>query len=174
MAYLRQYLSNLPDLSLCSAFSQYNKDQLTPARVEGSELPCLVTDYNDAGGGRFQDPRSRQTFRYDHLRKEASDAQPWAGPAEAALSGLESLRQAVEVEATAYALDHYKHGACSVFAAQSADGPAVVVCIEDHQFQPKNYWYAAPARLFNFDFDFSALSFPRKKSNVYLKQYSRL
>ncbi len=36
---------------------------------------------------------------------------------------------------------HYKHGACCVFSANTSDGgPAVVVCIEDHQFQPKNYW----------------------------------
>lgn len=48
---------------------------MTPARVEGSDYPCLITDYNDLGGGRFADPRSRQSFRYDHLRKEASDFQ---------------------------------------------------------------------------------------------------
>ncbi len=106
--------------------------------MEGSDLPCLVTDYNDLGGGRFADPRSGRSFRYDHLRKESSDPQPWS---EASASSLEPLRAAVEAEATAYALDHYKHGACSVFATNNLEGaPAVVVCIEDHQFQPKNYW----------------------------------
>ncbi len=59
----------------CSAFAKYNKDQLTPVRVEGSTFSCLVSDHNDLGGGRFVDPRSKTTFKYDHLRKEATDSQ---------------------------------------------------------------------------------------------------
>ena len=111
---------------------------MSPARVEGSEFPCLITEYNDIGGGRFADPRTRQSFRYDHLRKEASDFQPWQPEA-----SMEPLRAAVEAEVTAYTLNHYKHGICSVFSVATAEGKAIVVCIEDHQFQPKNYWQVA-------------------------------
>jgi len=117
------------------AFSQYNKDQLTPARVEGSDYPCLITDFNDLGDGRFGDPRARRSFKYDHLRKEASDFQAWQPD-----SSLEPLRAAIDAEAMAYALNHYKHGICSTFSKVTEQGKAIVVCIEDHQFQPKNYW----------------------------------
>jgi len=117
------------------AFVQYNKDQLTPARLEGAQYCCLITEYNDLGGGRFGDPRSKQSFRYDHLRKEASDPQPWQPMPE-----LESTRSVIEAEVTTYTLNHYKHGFCSVFSTVNDEGKAIVVCIEDHQFQPKNFW----------------------------------
>ena len=68
--------------------------------MDGSELLGLVTDHNDLGSGRFADPRcyflqsyyatcykiffyrSQQSFKYDHLRKEASDYKPWSPDSE--------------------------------------------------------------------------------------------
>lgn len=117
------------------AFAQYNKDQLTPARIEGAQYCCLITDYNDLGGGRFADPRTKKSFRYDHLRKEASEFQDWSPN-----TSLEPLRFAIENEATSYTLNHYRHGICSAFSVDDENGKAVVLCIEDHQFQPKNFW----------------------------------
>jgi len=118
-----------------SAFSQYNKDQLTPVRIEGSELFGLITDHNDLGGGRFADPRSKQSFKYDHLRKEASEYKPWSSD-----PAVEELRSSLEAEVTNYCLNHYKHGVPAVFAKDTEEGKVLVACIEDHQFQPKNYW----------------------------------
>ncbi|XP_023327340.1 F-actin-capping protein subunit alpha [Eurytemora carolleeae] len=134
---VRVLLNNDPLLreGASGAFSQYNKDQLTPVKIEGSELFCLITEHNDLGGGRFGDPRSKQSFKYDHLRKEASDYKPWSSHGE-----LEELRSAVEAEVTNYTLNHYKHGVPAVFVKDTEEGKMLIACIEDHQFQPKNYW----------------------------------
>uniref|UniRef100_T1JNV6 F-actin-capping protein subunit alpha n=1 Tax=Strigamia maritima TaxID=126957 RepID=T1JNV6_STRMM len=119
-----------------SAFAQYNKDQLTPVKIDGSNFQALITEFNDLGDGRFYDPRSQQSFRYDHLRKEASDFRPWDGE-----SAAEIWRSAFEADFMQYVFNHYRHGVCSVFG-RSEPGVGIVInaCIEDHQFQPKNYW----------------------------------
>lgn len=123
-----------------AAFAQYNKDQLTPVRIDQTELPAVISEFNDLGGGRFYDPRTRQSFRYDHLRKEASDYAPHEPDA-----AVEPWRAALEAEVTAYTNNHYRHGVSSVFArpAGSSGGgqtaATLTVCIEDHQFQPNNF-----------------------------------
>lgn len=118
-----------------AAFAQYNKDQLTPVRVDQTELAAVISEFNDLGGGRFYDPRTRQSFRYDHLRKEASDYAPHEPDA-----SVEAWRAALETEVTAYTNNHYRHGVSSVFARAAPGGQATLtVCIEDHQFQPNNF-----------------------------------
>ncbi|CAM6031574.1 unnamed protein product [Sphagnum compactum] len=118
-----------------NAFAQYNKDQLTPVKIEQSQYPGLITEYNDLGGGRFFDPRTKQSFKYDHLRKEAHDYQNYE-PDQTA----EPWRAALDLETVAYTANHYRHGVCSVFGKSSAGQISLAICIEDHQFQPKNYW----------------------------------
>lgn len=118
-----------------AAFAQYNKDQLTPVRVETSEHQALITEFNDLGGGRFFDPRTKQSFRYDHLRKEATDYQPHEPDAVS-----EPWRAALDVETIAYTANHYRHGVSSVFGKSQGGLITLTICVEDHQFQPKNYW----------------------------------
>ena len=65
------------------------------------------------------------------------------------MQDLENTRAIIEAEVTAYTLNHYKHGICSVFSVKNEDGKAIVACIEDHQFQPKNLWYFFLTSLWN-------------------------
>lgn len=117
------------------AFAQYNKDQLTPVRIEGSDFQSLITEHSDLGGGTFCDPRSKQNFKYDHLRKEASDFSPWECD-----SKVETWRQALQTEFDTYTQNHYRQGVSSVFGKMEGGNITLIACIEDHQFQPKNYW----------------------------------
>ncbi|CAG9765719.1 unnamed protein product [Ceutorhynchus assimilis] len=117
------------------AFAQYNKDQLTPVRIENSDHWVLITEYNDLGNNRFFDPRSKQSFRYDHLRKEASDYQSYSPDTTA-----EPWRSALDTEFIQYTRNHYKDGVCSVIGRSQGGVVSLTACIEDHQFQPKNFW----------------------------------
>ncbi|XP_030759537.1 F-actin-capping protein subunit alpha [Sitophilus oryzae] len=117
------------------AFAQYNKDQLTPVRIDNADHLVLITEYNDLGNNRFFDSRSKQSFRYDHLRKEASDYQPFTPDATA-----EPWRSALDAEFIQYTRNHYKDGVSLVVGRSEGNTITLAACIEDHQFQPKNFW----------------------------------
>ncbi|XP_042910123.1 F-actin-capping protein subunit alpha [Parasteatoda tepidariorum] len=117
------------------AFAQYNKDQLTPVKIDGSNFLALITDHNDLGGGRFYDPRSGQSFKYDHLRKEALDFKTYEPD-----RVTEVWRRALEEACTLYTQDHYRNGTCCVFSNNQDQTITLTACIEDHQFEPKNFW----------------------------------
>lgn len=121
--------------SIYSVFTKYCKEQLTPVSIEGSDEGTLVTEFNDLGDGRFFDPRTKQSFRYDCIREEASSLTPWTED-----STSEPWRVALDRIWTVYAKEHYTNGVSAVFGSSSNGLVTLTACIEGHQFQPKNFW----------------------------------
>jgi len=126
---------NLLKEEASGAFAQYNKDQFTSCRIDGSEEQVLITEHGDVGSGRFYDPRTKQMFKYDHLRKEASDFRP----ADVDRTS-EGWRSALEASFTTYVHNHFKHGVCSVYGSSGEGNVTLIACTESHQFNPKNFW----------------------------------
>jgi len=116
-----------------SAFMEYNTEQFTPAKV-GDDL-VLVTAHGKTEGSRFLDPRGKKSFKYDHLRKEASEPQP-TGVDERA----EPWRAAVDKAMQGYVKEHYPNGILTVYGSTTGGSVKIIACIEDHKFSPQNFW----------------------------------
>lgn len=117
-----------------SAFAQYNMEQFTPCKL-GDGDNVLITKHGALDNNTFYDPKTKQKFKYDHLRKEANDSEPYDAD-----DGVEQWRSAVDDALRKYTKDHYPHGVLTVYGKTSGSDITITACIEDHQFQPQNFW----------------------------------
>jgi capping protein (actin filament) muscle Z-line, alpha len=124
--------------SLNNINARYNQDQFIQCEIEDSTDPCIITEYNELPNGRYFDPRTKKSFKFDHLHFKSTEFEPFQD--QDTLS--EPWRLQLEKELTNYVKIHYKSAACSVFGSSDQGVISLVACTEAHKFQPSNFWNA--------------------------------
>jgi len=117
------------------AVPQYNIDQFLPVALPNSKESCLLTPHAALPDGRYLDPKTKQSFSYNHMTHEASQFD-----AEQTDSRSEPIRSAIEAQIEEYVKAHYPNGSTSVYGSTTENGTEITVCIEDHEFQSRNHW----------------------------------
>ncbi|KZT27390.1 F-actin capping protein, alpha subunit [Neolentinus lepideus HHB14362 ss-1] len=118
------------------ALQEYNLAQFIIADVPGSEHQSIISEAAklDGDDNRFLDPRSKTSFRFDHLSLEASDAQPVEPDADA-----EPFRAALESSTLAYLNSHFHEGVASVFATPGSSSTFTIQVVAN-KYNPSNFW----------------------------------
>ncbi|KAI8380602.1 F-actin-capping protein subunit alpha [Choanephora cucurbitarum] len=116
---------------ILQALERYNTEQHVTVRPPGLEYDVVLSKYGKIEQDRFLDPRSKKTFKVDHMRLTASDLED-----DTTDTAFESLRSNVEKECIAYIEDHFPNGICSVYIHESE----IAIAIVDNKYNPNNFW----------------------------------
>lgn len=131
------------------ALRQYNLEQFITVEVPGTNHQTIVSDAakikaDEEEEERFLDPRSKQSFKFDHLRLEAIDLK------EEPDTEAEPLRAALESSALSYLNAHYYGGVAAVF---SGTPNQFVVQVVANKYNPSNFWSGRWRSHYDIDFD---------------------
>ncbi|OJT08057.1 F-actin-capping protein subunit alpha [Trametes pubescens] len=127
------------------ALREYNLAQFITADVPGHQHQSIVSDAARVPSGssdeddeqsqdRYWDPRSRTSFRFDHLTLETSDPEHVEPDSES-----EPFRVALENAALAYLASHYHDGVVSVFSTPGS-ASRFTIQIVANKYNPNNFW----------------------------------
>jgi len=114
---------------VANAFQEYNTEQFTPVDVPNTNHKVVICKAGQVDSSHYIDPRSNQTFIFDHMRQVASEPQPSGMP-------NDSTRAALEEAFLNYLADHYATGVVSVFKSDNT----YTVALVGNKYNPRNYW----------------------------------
>ncbi|KAI0323426.1 F-actin capping protein alpha subunit [Cubamyces sp. BRFM 1775] len=127
------------------ALREYNLVQFTTADVPGHQHQSIISEAARVQSGsadeedeqsqdRYWDPRSRTSFRFDHLSLETSDPEHVEPDPES-----EPFRAALESASLSYLGSHYHDGVVSVFSTAGSTSRFVIQIVAN-KYNPSNYW----------------------------------
>ncbi|CAL1712517.1 unnamed protein product [Somion occarium] len=124
------------------ALIEYNVTQFITVDVPGHQHQTIVSEAARApqeegvedDGDRFWDPRSRTSFRFDHLSLEASEPIPIDPD-----SDSEPFRAALENATLSYISAHFHSGVGAVFSIPG-NASQFIVQIVANKYNPSNFW----------------------------------
>ncbi|RHZ77405.1 hypothetical protein Glove_180g121 [Diversispora epigaea] len=118
------------------ALQQHNNEQYIVATLPEKNNKVIVSKYGQIGeieDDLYLDPRSQQTFKFEHVRHTVTDVQPY--PVD---SAIEPLRAAIDTAIIEYVTDHYPNGVSSVYSTD--DNSTLSITIVDNKYNPHNLW----------------------------------
>ncbi|KAI0045888.1 F-actin capping protein alpha subunit, partial [Auriscalpium vulgare] len=118
------------------ALREYNLAQFIVAEVPNSGHSSIVSEAAKVDGeeDRFLDPRSKTSFKFDHISLEASEPQDVESDPES-----EPLRAALEKATLEYLKGHFTDGTASVFSVAQYPQQFVLQVVAN-KYNPSNYW----------------------------------
>ncbi|KAG2179832.1 hypothetical protein INT43_003618, partial [Umbelopsis isabellina] len=121
---------------IMESLEDHNTEQLITVKLPESDQEIIISKFGQIEGGRFVDPRSKQSFQFDHMRLAASDLQEHEVDQD--IEPLRHLRNrsATDTQLQSYVIDHYPHGVSTVYGSESK----VTAVVVDNKYNPSNYW----------------------------------
>lgn len=127
-------------------FYEHATEQFCRVDVEGS--PALVTKEGSVDGSKvFYDPGTDKNFTYKYLTGEATNIEPGTRD-----NGAESWRKALEDALAVYLKDNFPAFGSAVYGKLDGDTVSLTVAIENHKYNPDNFYCGKWQSKWNVEF----------------------
>ncbi|CAG8490794.1 11508_t:CDS:2 [Ambispora gerdemannii] len=116
---------------ILSTLEEYNTEQYITVKLPEQKHEVIISKYGQLESDLFIDPKSRQIFRFNHLRPEATLVEALEPDEE-----TEPLRAALETAVEGYVIDHYPKGVSAVYSKDQK----LTIVIVDNKYNSDNFW----------------------------------
>lgn len=115
------------------SFQEYNNANFIPVELPNQKNKAIISKFGMIeGDDHYIDPRSGNTFKFDHFYQKVTDVQKLEKEA----SENDELREKVDQAIEKYVNEHYPEGVCAVYL----DGEKMTIIITANKYNPDNFW----------------------------------